>query len=173
VISSGALDDLAKQEKAFHKLLMSRLGYSGDEALGKMIFEELKKRKLARDSEDGFDSDASDGALSSASSRRSDSETSWCEHRRGAEPCDGCASGNLGIKPVSSTVFVLIFLPRSIDFDTDHPSAVTWLCLYRSFHMSWMYRGAYQGLKRQSGVHGKYAELSRVRGSVIGTCRVM
>ena len=31
---------------------MSRLGYYGDESLAKMIFEELKKRKLAKDSED-------------------------------------------------------------------------------------------------------------------------
>jgi len=31
---------------------MSRLGYYGDDSLARMIFEELKKRGLAKDSED-------------------------------------------------------------------------------------------------------------------------
>jgi hypothetical protein len=52
VITSGVLDNLAKEETAFHELSMSRLGYYGDEGLYKMIFEELKKRGLAKESED-------------------------------------------------------------------------------------------------------------------------
>ncbi len=52
VITSGVLDDLAKEKTAFHELSMSRLGYYGDQDLAKMIFEELKKRGLAKDSED-------------------------------------------------------------------------------------------------------------------------
>ncbi len=54
VIVSGALDVLAKDSTKFYELSMSRLGYYGDEALADMIFEELKKRGLARDSEDGM-----------------------------------------------------------------------------------------------------------------------
>lgn len=53
VIVSGALDVLAKDTTEFHELSRSRLGYYGDEKLADMIFEELKKRGLARDSEDG------------------------------------------------------------------------------------------------------------------------
>ncbi len=52
IITSGALDYLAKEKTAFHELSMSRLGYYGDERLANMIFEELKKRNLARDTED-------------------------------------------------------------------------------------------------------------------------
>lgn len=52
IIASGALDDLAKEETSFHELSMSRLGYYGDESLAQGIFEELKKRKLAKDTED-------------------------------------------------------------------------------------------------------------------------
>jgi len=52
IITSGALDHLAKENTAFHEISMSRLGYYGDESLGKMIFEELKKRNLAKDTED-------------------------------------------------------------------------------------------------------------------------
>lgn len=54
VIVSGALDVLAKDSTRFYELSRSRLGYYGDEALADMIFEELKKRGLARDSEDGM-----------------------------------------------------------------------------------------------------------------------
>jgi hypothetical protein len=54
VIVSGALDVLAKDATEFHELSRSRLGYYGDEKLAEMIFEELKKRGLARDSEDGM-----------------------------------------------------------------------------------------------------------------------
>lgn len=52
IITSGALDHLAKEKTAFHELSMSRLGYYGDENLARMIFEELKKRNLAKDTED-------------------------------------------------------------------------------------------------------------------------
>ena len=52
IIASGALDELAKEETAFHEISMSRLGAYGDRGLYKMIFEELKERGLARESED-------------------------------------------------------------------------------------------------------------------------
>jgi len=52
IIHSGMLDDLAKDGGVFHELSMSRLGYTGDSKLAAMIFEELKARGLARDSED-------------------------------------------------------------------------------------------------------------------------
>jgi hypothetical protein len=53
IIGSGALDSLAKETTAFHELSMSRLGYAGDERLAEMVFKELKKRGLARETEDG------------------------------------------------------------------------------------------------------------------------
>lgn len=53
VIVSGALDVLAKDTTEFHELSRSRLGYYGDDKLADMIFAELKKRGLARDSKDG------------------------------------------------------------------------------------------------------------------------
>jgi hypothetical protein len=52
IITSGVLDDLAKENSAFHELSMSRLGSYGDESLFRMIFEELKNRGLAKDSKD-------------------------------------------------------------------------------------------------------------------------
>jgi len=52
IITSGALDVLAKDSSDFHHLSRSRLGYYGDEGLAEMIFEELKRRGLGRDSED-------------------------------------------------------------------------------------------------------------------------
>ena len=52
IIVSGTLDELAKEETAFHEISMSRLGAYGDRGLYKMIFEELKERGLARESED-------------------------------------------------------------------------------------------------------------------------
>ena len=52
IIASGALDELAKEETAFHEISMSRLGAYGDESLFKMIFEKLKERRLVRESED-------------------------------------------------------------------------------------------------------------------------
>ena len=60
IIASGRLDHLTKgndkdsREFAFGSLSMSRLGYYGDEDLADSIFQELKSRGLADDSEDGF-----------------------------------------------------------------------------------------------------------------------
>ncbi len=53
IITSGALDSLAKPGTPFHELSMSRLGYYGDESLAQMIFEELKRRGLAKETKDG------------------------------------------------------------------------------------------------------------------------
>jgi hypothetical protein len=53
IIASGSLDSLAKKKTAFHELSMSRLGYDGDHRLAENIFRELKKRGLARGTEDG------------------------------------------------------------------------------------------------------------------------
>ena len=52
IITSGVLDELAKEKTAFHELSMSRLGSYGDEGLYKMILDELKKRGLAEESKD-------------------------------------------------------------------------------------------------------------------------
>ena len=53
IIVSGALDELSKEETAFHEISMSRLGFFGDRGFYQMILEELKERGLAKDSEDG------------------------------------------------------------------------------------------------------------------------
>lgn len=59
IIASGRLDHLTKRNSegakhsAFGSLSMSRLGFSGDEVLANSIFQELKSRGLANDSEDG------------------------------------------------------------------------------------------------------------------------
>ena len=53
VIASGMLDSLSKTETEFHELSYSRLGGYGDAGLATKILESLKKRGLARDSEDG------------------------------------------------------------------------------------------------------------------------
>lgn len=53
IITSGALDSLAHSQTRFHELSYSRLGSYGDPGLAEMIFDELKSRGLARDSEDG------------------------------------------------------------------------------------------------------------------------
>jgi hypothetical protein len=53
VIASGALDSLATKDTAFRELSMSRLGYDGDSGLAQMIFEELRDRGLARETNDG------------------------------------------------------------------------------------------------------------------------
>lgn len=53
IITSGALDPLAREGTRFQELSYSRLGGSSDPALANMIFEELKRRGLARDTEDG------------------------------------------------------------------------------------------------------------------------
>ena len=52
IIESGKLDGL-KSDSDFHELSMSRLGYYGNESLATALFKELKKRGLARESEDG------------------------------------------------------------------------------------------------------------------------
>lgn len=54
IIASGVLDELAKEDTAFHEISMSRLGAYGDRELYEMVFEELKNRGLAKDSEDNF-----------------------------------------------------------------------------------------------------------------------
>jgi hypothetical protein len=53
IITSGVLDPLTKSATAFEELSWSRLGGYGDAGLAEMIFDELKARNLARDSEDG------------------------------------------------------------------------------------------------------------------------
>lgn len=53
VIESGALDALRQDGSAFHQLSMSRMGYYGERALAESLFQELKTRGLASDSEDG------------------------------------------------------------------------------------------------------------------------
>ena len=53
VIASGMLDDLTKGATEFHELSFSRLGGYGDHSLAEQIFKSLKKKGLARDSEDG------------------------------------------------------------------------------------------------------------------------
>lgn len=53
VIASGTLDKLPKEETHFESISMSRLGFMGDSGLAEMIFDELKKKGLAKDSNDG------------------------------------------------------------------------------------------------------------------------
>jgi hypothetical protein len=53
IIDSGALDALDKEDSSFHTLSQSRLGYYGDPEVGEKIFESLRKRGLAKASEDG------------------------------------------------------------------------------------------------------------------------
>jgi hypothetical protein len=53
IIGSGMLDSLAKEKTDFHELSFSRLGGYGDIDLANKILESLKKRELARNSEDG------------------------------------------------------------------------------------------------------------------------
>jgi hypothetical protein len=54
VIASGALDKLKPEDGSdFAALSMSRLGFYGNESLAKEIFNALKDRKLARETEDG------------------------------------------------------------------------------------------------------------------------
>lgn len=53
IITSGALDRLAKEGSEFAELSYSRLGGYGDRGLADMIHEELKRRGLARDTRDG------------------------------------------------------------------------------------------------------------------------
>ena len=53
IIASGALDNLVTERTHFAELSMSRLGYRGDVGLTDMIYEELKRKGLAKTSEDG------------------------------------------------------------------------------------------------------------------------
>lgn len=53
LIRAGAFDGLEKEGTAFHELSYSRLGGYGDPELAEAILEELKRRKLARDTRDG------------------------------------------------------------------------------------------------------------------------
>lgn len=53
IIASGMLDDLGEQASEFHALSMSRMGYWGRAGLARMIFEELRERGLAGETEDG------------------------------------------------------------------------------------------------------------------------
>ena len=53
IITSGALDKLDSDGTAFGSISSSRLGFYGDPELAQMIFEELKNRGLAKDTEDG------------------------------------------------------------------------------------------------------------------------
>ena len=54
IIASDRLEHLHKDKNTqFHTLSMSRLGYSGDPQLAEFIFQELKERGLASDTEDG------------------------------------------------------------------------------------------------------------------------
>lgn len=52
IIASGVLDELSREETAFHAISMSRLGSYGEQSLYEMIFKELKQRGLAKESED-------------------------------------------------------------------------------------------------------------------------
>ena len=59
IIDSGGLDHLVRENHQdamsthFGSLSMSRLGYDGDREIAEVILQELKRRGLARDSEDG------------------------------------------------------------------------------------------------------------------------
>ena len=53
LLASGALDTLVTKDGDFHELSMSRLGFYGDASLANMLFEELQKKGLARQTEDG------------------------------------------------------------------------------------------------------------------------
>jgi hypothetical protein len=52
LITSGAFDRLERNSR-FHELSYSRLGGMADASLAEMVLDDLKKRKLARASEDG------------------------------------------------------------------------------------------------------------------------
>lgn len=52
-IDSGAFDLLSKVDTAFHSLSMSRLGYYGDANLAERIFQKLRDKGLAKETEDG------------------------------------------------------------------------------------------------------------------------
>jgi hypothetical protein len=52
IIASGSFNAIGEGTD-FHELSMSRLGYFGNETVATKLFDELKKRGLARDSKDG------------------------------------------------------------------------------------------------------------------------
>jgi len=54
LLASGALDRVGADESPFEELSMSRLGWVAAPDLAEMVFDELVKRKLARESEDGL-----------------------------------------------------------------------------------------------------------------------
>lgn len=53
VISSGALDPLMKDDTVFQELSKSRLGFAGNHEVAERLFQQLKARGLAKESEDG------------------------------------------------------------------------------------------------------------------------
>lgn len=53
LLEAGAMDPLAREDTAFHAISMSRMGFSGDARIAHDLFDRLKARRLARDSEDG------------------------------------------------------------------------------------------------------------------------
>jgi hypothetical protein len=53
IIATGQLDHLADSTVRFEALSMSRMGWYGDPDLARMLFEELRARGLARETEDG------------------------------------------------------------------------------------------------------------------------
>lgn len=53
LMTSGALDHLRDEDTAFHEISMSRMGYYGDSKIAKRLYAALKKRGLARPTEDG------------------------------------------------------------------------------------------------------------------------
>jgi hypothetical protein len=52
LLAAGAFDSLDKRGTAFHAISRSRMGYYGDSELAGELFEALKSRGLARESED-------------------------------------------------------------------------------------------------------------------------
>lgn len=53
LISSGAFDTLKAEDTAFHAISRSRMGFYGDSEIAEHLFELLRARGLARDTEDG------------------------------------------------------------------------------------------------------------------------
>jgi hypothetical protein len=54
VLNSGALDSLAEDETVFSELSFSRMGYYGDLGLAMNLHNELQRRGLAKDTNDGL-----------------------------------------------------------------------------------------------------------------------
>ncbi len=53
ILETGALDPLAKQHTEFHELSFSRLGHMADERVARALYAELRRRGLAKETEDG------------------------------------------------------------------------------------------------------------------------